>query len=443
MADDEQPTPPPESNIVDLAEESARRRKTKMEKSDLFMAVARAIDGRPGALPAFPLRYHVVEPEAGLRLVIEELDGGVVRYVNPEAVTGAILRYTAKELAGRSSYKWEVRHARSAMEFWRFMIEPIPEPPAVRWSDEDGLTFSRLPWTYQPDFKGNATPLFNELFGRISNAPALIEWIGSLFDPEADRQQYAWLYGAGGNGKGALARFLGKVFGRAYRSVQPPAPSERHWTACLVGARLAVFADCNAYGFPASGLFKLLTGDDAVPIERKYEDAYSTHLSTKFIFLSNERPQLSSETADMRRALYCQVDPIKTTVDPAYERRLWTEGGAFLSTCIHNYRTACPQGGPIKVDTKELEAWVDMIEEHFVFDDGERCLQSRWVEWCKAEFKDARVRRQFVAYIERKHGIQLHDKARMSVRLKSGQVRKCYRGFRLRSPTESERLDIE
>lgn len=439
------------TRVVSLDEERTKRRKTKAQKSDLYLAIARAIDGRPGALPSFPRRFHIVEPEQGVRLVLEELDDGVVRYIKAEAVAAAILRYTVNDLANREAYKWDVRQARAAMEFWLSYIDPIPEPPAVLWAEEHGLTFSRLPWCYAPDFDGNATPLFNELFGRISNASALIEWIGSLFDPEADRQQYAWLYGAGGDGKGALARFLARVFGRAYRSVQPPAPAERHWTAGLVGARLVVFPDCNAYGFPASGLFKVLTGGDSVPVERKYEDAYSAQLTAKFMFLSNERPQLSSERADMRRALYCEVEAIKAEVDPAYEKRLWDEGGAFLSTCIHNYRTGYPHGGPIRIDTDELEAWVDVIEEdfsalvetHLVLGVDERCFQTQWVEWCKANFKDSRVKRQFMAYLERKHDVRMHKRERLTVRLKDGRFVKAYKGFRLVGPSEQRLLIVD
>jgi hypothetical protein len=447
-------------NVVDLDAERAKREadaaaaaqpKPKPKRSDHYGAVARAIDGQASRLPEFPQRYHVVQPEPGKRLVLMEGQDGVVRYVDPAAVSDSILRYSARELAGRDAYKWEVKHAVACMHYWRSMAEPIDEPPAVRWSGEDGLTFSRLPWTYQPDFDGHRTPLFNELFRRVSNAPALVEWIGSLFDPDADRQQYVWLYGPGGNGKGALSRFLERVFGRAYRSVQPPDRMDRNWTAGLVGARLVVLPDCNAYGFPASGLFKALTGNDSVTINEKYERAYSARLTSKFMFLSNERPQLSSEAADMRRAIYCEVQAISNAVDPAYERRLWEEGGWFLSNCIHNYRTTYPQGGPVRVDAEELTAWVEVVEEDFddlvdqdfVLGAGLRCFQTRWVAWCKGKFRDTHEKRRFMAYVERKHGLRLHDKARRTVALKGGGTAKAYFGFRLREPDEPRPLEIE
>lgn len=457
MADDEvKPAEP--TKVVSLEEERQRREeaakalpKPKAQKSDLYLAVSRAIDGKPGALPAFPRRFHVVEPEPGRRLVLEEAPGGVVRYVDLDAVSVAILRYTVTELATRSAYKWELRQAEAAAKFWRALAEPIDEPPAVRWADEDGLTFSRLPWTFEPDFNGKRMPLFNELFGRISNAPALAEWIGSLFDEGSDRQQYVWLYGRGQNGKGALMRFLARCLGPAFRSKQPPAPNDDKWTAGLLGARLVTFPDCNAYGFPATGLFKSLTGGDLVDINPKFEKPFTAELRAKFLFSSNERPQLSSETADMRRAVYCEVGPIQGDATPGYEARLWEEGGAFLSTCIHNYRTSYPQGGPIRVDTDELAAWVSvveedfaaLVEEHLVIGTDERCFQAQWVDWCKNHLKDAREKRNFIAYLERAHGLRLHDKARRTVRLKDGRFTKAHLGFRLRAPTEDRTMFVD
>lgn len=411
----------------------------------LYRAIARAIgDDVQRELPAFPRRFHVVETAPGVRRVVEELGDLVVRDVNPEAVTNAIVGYAARDLAGRPGFTFDVRSSRNAMEYWRAIVDPVPEPPAVRWADEEGLTYSRLPWRLEasppPDA---ATPLFNELFGRITNAPALIEWIGSLFDQAADRQQYVWLFGQGQNGKGALLRFLAKVLGHAFRAKQPPSQTDTHWTSGLIGARLVAFPDCNAYGFPATGLFKSLSGGDLVDINPKFERSYTAELSCKFLFLSNERPQLSSERADMRRAIYCEVAPIPLDPDPAYEAALWAEGGHFLSRCIYNYRTHYPHGGPIKVETAELEDWVANVEErwealaaeHLVIDPEECCLQTQWVSWCQDHLKDHRAKREFVAYLERKHGLRVGHRQRRTVRTSRGTA-KAYGGFRLRSATE-------
>lgn len=444
--------------VVSITEGRARRSKNgaapaerppSVPKAELYHAVARAIGGADaGMLPAFPGRFHTVEPYPGVRNVIQELPGGLVRYVDPEALTYAVVAYTSRELAGRPGFSWDVRQARAAADYWRAVTPPIAEPPAVRWADEAGLAFSRLPWPFEWDPPDEGMPHFTELLGRISNAPALAEWIGSLFDAGSDRQQYVWLYGTGQNGKGALSRFLARVFGLAYRSTQPPTIHDKHWTAGLVGARLVVFPDCNAYGFPATGLFKSLSGGDAVQIDQKYEKAYTASLAAKFMFLSNERPQLSSERADMRRAVYCEAAAIPGAVDPVYEERLWAEGGRFLSKCIHNYRTGYPQGGPIQVDSTQLEDWVAVVEEDFevlaghymAFGPYETCLQSQWVAFCKEHLKDAKHKRDFTAYLERRHGVRFDKERRRNVRV-GERVVKLYTGFRLRSQFEQNAHD--
>ena len=261
--------------VVNLAEKRAKK-KPDGDKDDgpraaeLYHAVSRAINRETqSTLPAFKRRFHVVQNAPGVYSVIEELEQGVVHTVPLAEVRKALVQYTSSELAGKKAFAWTVSQAQAAAEFWCAVTAPIPEPPAVRWADEDGLTFSRLPWTYRPEVADEAMPIFGELMRRVTNAPALMEWIGSLFDPEADRQQYVWIYGQGQNGKGALMRFLAKVLGHSYRSMQPPNGSDSHWTSALLGARLVAFPDCNAYGFPATGLFKSLTGGDSVMISSR------------------------------------------------------------------------------------------------------------------------------------------------------------------------------
>lgn len=411
----------------------------KPTKAELFGHVANRINGFDNGLPEFPHRFDVVELERGVREVLEHIEpaAGVVAYVSEEAVVNAILSYSVVELDQYGNlFKWTHSDAVNCMRFWRAITPPIAEPPAVRWKDEPGLTFSRLPWTFSPGETGDRTPLFNELLGRISNAPALVEFIGSLFDPKADRQQYCWLYGSGQNGKGCLSRFLERVFGRSYRAMQPPAQHETHWTAGLLGARLVVFPDCNQYGFPATGTFKMLTGGDAIPINPKHKPAFSAKLNAKYMFLSNERPKLSSETADLRRAIYCELMPISDAADPTYEARLWEEGGAFLSACIELYRAACPLGGQIKTDRAELDEIVALAEEDhqalaekvFAFSPELSVSQSDWASWARTQFKDFHRKREFMGYLERKHGISFLKSERVNKRA-DGKICKFYKGF--------------
>ncbi len=209
--------------------------------------------------------------------------------------------------------------------------------------------------------------MFNELLGRVTNHHALKCFIGSLLNENSDMQQYVWLHGKGENGKGALSRFLHKVFGEAYSSQIPPLSGDKFWTSMILGKRLVVFPDCNNQGFVTSGLFKSLTGGDPVRCEQKQQPAFTRIMTAKYLFLSNERPNLSSEKADQRRIIYCEVGQITVDADPKYEAKLWLEGGAFLASCMVAYAEACPENGQIPIDktNKNLADWVSTVEEPF------------------------------------------------------------------------------
>lgn len=454
MADDETPgTKPDETKpkVIDLAEERDRRKKKPVEKervpkNETYLAVARAINRDPLIrLPEFPVRYYTVGRSGGIRGVLEELKDGVVQFTGLQAVSNTIIRYVVDELRGRPGYGYDMGHAKKAADFWLGITEPITYPKAVKWANDPELAFSRLPWTYEPDFEGDKMPLFSEIMGRISNSEALCHWIASLFFDDSNIQQYVWCHGFGQNGKGALSRFLEKVFGIGYRSMQPPGLNDKHWTAGLLGARLCVFPDCNAQGFPASGLFKSLTGGDSIMVDQKFEPAFNVKLNCKFMFQSNERPSLSSEKADMRRAIYCEFKPLpdEVTDDSGYEARLWEEGGYFLSTCIHNYLKAYPNHGAIRTNHADLEDWISVLEEPFevllercfVLGPTEQCKPSDMQDVLAQTFKDRKNQLAFISLLERKHGVK-----KKNVRIDGlATPRKTYVGIRLKYPLNMER----
>ena len=170
-------------------------------------------------------------------------------------------------------------------------------------ADTAPLAFTRLPWHAADDI----TPTWDLIISRMSNADAFTAWVGSLFDETSYQQQYVWLHGKGNEGKGCINRFLMRVFGPAYCAKQPKERGDKFWTHDLLGKRLVVFPDCNDSAFVASGLFKSMTGGDPIPVEAKGEMAYTTRLAAKYLIISNERPDLSSETADRRRIIYCEM----------------------------------------------------------------------------------------------------------------------------------------
>jgi phage/plasmid-associated DNA primase len=293
----------------------------------------------------------------------------------------------------------------------------------------------------------------------MSNRDAFKAFLGSLLFENAKQHQYLWCHGLGSDGKGAINRFLKQVFGRSYRSKQPPAPGDKFWTHGLLGSRLVVFPDCNAQTFTSSGLFKSLSGGDPVDVEAKGLMSFTAVLDCKFIFLSNEKPVISSERADMRRIIYCEFEPEGAPEERGFEDRLWDEGGVFLTDCVKTYARLCPDHAKIPCDTTEITDWVSVVEERF-----ELLFQARFklphedyrktsglVDLTTSQFElvtikpevmqsilmelvpDKKEQREFRSWMTRVHGVQKRTIRRPDPK-KPGQVvfPKVYVGVNLR-----------
>lgn len=218
------------------------------------------------------------------------------------------------------------------------------------FKSDPGYAYARA--EFDPVDYWQDTPTFNQLINNFSNSEPLMAFIGSLFFLESYMQQYVWIYGEGGNGKGALIRAIRSVFGDAFHSSSyVPTKEDKYWTYELIGKRFVVFPDCNAYHFVTTGLFKSLTGDDSVRVEEKFKNAYSVHLKAKYMFHSNETPKISSNESDLRRIIFSEAKNKEAfEPDPEFELKLKDEVPAFISNCILKYQQLCPKHGPIPVD---------------------------------------------------------------------------------------------
>lgn len=394
------------SKVIDMVERGPSKKKATLSKPAMYLRLAQSIDKSPGGLPNFPKRYYAATLDEGLRIILRDVGDGLVLVSNRDAVAEDLIEFAAS--IKDASWLLDWRSATQAADVWLHMAKPIPLPPAYRWADEPEhlLTFSRLPWTNQ---LCGPTPTWDKLLSRLSNADAFKAWLGSLFIEEANHQQYVWLHGIGGEGKGAIDRFLNKVLGRAYRSEEPPHAGDKFWTYFLIGSRLVTFADCNAKGFPATGKFKSLCANDAVRCEVKGGKAFTTRLGCRFIFYSNERPALSTEAADMRRVIYCEFERLAEGFrpEPTFEERLWAEGGDFLGKCINAYKLGNHEHGPISTETEDIQAWAatqeahleDIFSENFELTDNDFVTAKKMSEIVRGWCKDWKTRTAFYDYL--------------------------------------------
>lgn len=371
--------------IIDLNERrnNIKNLNSSKEKKEplaaYFKNLSDCLNDHPASpLPYFPRRFVTVEPEPGKRQVLEVGNANVVTLVNESTVAFAVMDFIHNgDLRGSRVWSaWVEKTAKDFVRFWLSITSPIEMPKPWAWLSDPEPAFCRLPWDCG---ETGPTPNWDEILGRTTNAKAFKAWIGSLFVRESDRQQYLWLTGAGRNSKGTVIKFLRSVLGPAFCSTSVPGRGREHfWTYELIGKRLVAFADTNDAGWPASGPFKSLSGDDPIRVEIKGGQAFTVDLECKFLFASQHKPTLSSETADTRRVILCEMGPISGSPDPRYAEKLYAEGGAFLTSCIETYRELCPDHAAIPTDDEGIRSHIEdvemefalLVQEHFEIGDG-------------------------------------------------------------------------
>jgi len=353
-----------QKKVKHIAEKKQELEK-KPPKIDLYEQVANAMSFRERSnLPLYPTKYYCVEQEHGKRQILHDTGGGVVEYCASEAVVCAVQNFCRRELTGWPWFRGfsTIDHEKTG-KFWLRSADAIPEPKLIRERSDKGLCFHRLEFDIDKNgfFEQHKHPLFTEFLNRCSNAEALMAFIGSLFFDNADRQQYLWVYGMGQNGKSSLLRFLGRLLGPASAAKVTPSKEDKFWTHGLLGKRLVQFPDCSDGRYPSSQFFKMLSGNDAVPVEEKGKMAVNAQLNCKFIFASNDKPEISGQKSDLRRAIFCEVDPIATNPDPKYDTNLWAEAPYIAGTCVTTYDRLCGIKGniPIPVDEADIKLLAD------------------------------------------------------------------------------------
>ncbi len=337
-------------------------KKRKLSQTQKFKIIAHAISNEgPQEVPPFPVKLHVIEHVRGEPIIYEELTGQVLHRRSEDFVTQQITQYCGRTLR-HGGFDFDGRASAHCARYWKLYAQRLDSDILpVAQASEVGFTFHRLPW----NFEDGDCPTWDEMFSRMSDPDAVMAYLGSFFEPHSDRQNYCWIHGAGGNGKSALCRFLYRVFNGAYRSEMAPTKGDKFWISGLLNARVVVFPDCNNYKFPSSGMFKTITGDDPAKIELKGERSFTAPLVCKLLFMSNQRPDISGEHSDVRRAVFSEIGPITGPVIPtkAYDQLLFDEGAYFLHKCVEKYRKLCPEHGPIPVNAQELADLISDNEE--------------------------------------------------------------------------------
>lgn len=434
MSDDS--LPPNVIAMKDKKKEKSRETPEKIPEGTLLISIADAINKEPHPalpLPEFPQKFLLVEAAPGVSEIVRPTHDGVLTPAAEAEVVAAIMSYCHNNLAGQPEYAFTHRRAVECMKTWKSFTPPMTQPPAVRFLSDQGYCWQRLPFDLVYDYTTHWDILLDGIKDQVQQR-AIKAWIGSLFFDESYRQQYVWIWGSGGNGKGCIARFLKKVMGKSAHFISNiPKEPNQFWTRQFINKRLIVVPDCANYHFPASGLFKTLTGDDPIQMENKGGAHFSADIHCKFLFTGQEMPNLSSEHSDRRRAIFARLEA-KPEWKAGFEDRLWEEGGAFLNSCIEIYKKECPDHGPIACGNEDLDDWISTLEEpteeffneRFVLDPG-GALTPTEMQDVLSRFSHRRgPQLEFLKWLDRTHGVRKKNE-----RLDGGGFRKFYRGISL------------
>lgn len=265
----------------------------------------------------------------------------------------------------------------AATEF-DFVTEP---PPIPAWTE-----FLQQLWPDDPD-----------------SLATLQEWFGYCLTPDTRQQKLLLLIGPPRSGKGTLAAVLTGLVGQAH--VATPTPSqlgERFGLAPLIGKPVAIFSDARLSGRSDAAAIneRLLSivGEDVQTIDRKNLSHYSGKLPTRFLFVSNELPELR----DASGALISRAIVLRLTTsfagreDLGLKERLASELPGILHWAIAGWkrlhdrgRFTQPESGRELLD--ELTNLTSPIREFL----GETCLvgppyqvdcedlYGAWSDWCQ------------------------------------------------------------
>lgn len=126
----------------------------------------------------------------------------------------------------------------------------------------------------------------------------LQELFGLLLTPDTSHQKAFMLVGPKRSGKGTIARVLTALLGR--ENVAGPtlgSLSQNFGLAPLIGKPLAIVSDARLGGradvHVIAERLLAITGEDSLTIDRKFREAWTGRLPTRFFILTNELPRLT------------------------------------------------------------------------------------------------------------------------------------------------------
>ncbi len=286
----------------------------------------------PCSINLMPERHDIrlLVTKEGRLLPVEVSDLGVIRQVGEEELLRLVsfyMDFCQKFWPPEARFAHDKKDIENAISYWKLnskqesdifrdavILEENVYP--VLFKSQPGLTWKRL--DFDPDIRCHPglwedfLERFENLEG-VSNAEAFLAWIGSVLDPDSNREQYIWLQGEGSTGKSRIVHALMQCFGDAATSERCPNKhsDNKFLLSGLENKRFVNISEADS-DFVQSNLFKSLTGDDFHKIENKWEKPYTKKIFCKFFITSNDVPVVPPKIEHIRRIILCELGELKT-----------------------------------------------------------------------------------------------------------------------------------
>jgi putative DNA primase/helicase len=273
------------------------------------------------------------------------------------------------------------------------------------------FTNHALPFAYEPEVPEPAAFLafLDSIWGDDPEAIATLqEEFGYLLSGERRFQKVFLHIGPKRSGKGTIARIIRAMIGSTNVAGPTLAGLATNFgLAPLIGKPVAIISDARLSGRADSYVIaeRLLSisGEDATDIDRKYQDAWSGTLPTRFVIMTNELPRIADASGvlasrfvilTMRRSFYGQEDHGLTD-------RLILELPGIFNWSLLGWRRLVERGRFVEpASSAQAAEAVEALSSPIlafvravcVVEPGAsvpcHTLYDRWCRWCDAQGRD-------------------------------------------------------
>jgi putative DNA primase/helicase len=230
----------------------------------------------------------------------------------------------------------------------------------------------------------------------------LQEWMGHLLTPDASQQKIGVLIGPTRSGRGTISRVIRGLIGASNVASPTFSGLASHFgAACLIGKPVAIVGDArqSRQSDWAVALERLLmiSGEDAIVIDRKNRPAWEGKLPTRLMLISNELPHFPDQSGALagRFLLLRFTESFLGKEDRTLDAKLQAELPGILLWAIEGWkrlrnrgRFLQPKSGQDLIDQmRDLSSPVGaFIRERCEIGPGNMIprtdLFQAWKDWC-------------------------------------------------------------